>query len=165
MQHSIHLPNARKENLIIKELDDETLVYDRENDQAHCLNSTAARVWQLCNGQRSLTEIAQFLAEQTETKADDRIVWLALDQLQKFNLLDVAAQAPVHLAGLNRRQLVRNVGLAALALPVIMSIAAPTPAQTASQCACVLPNCRPDGCPCAGNVNCVHKCNAGICGP
>lgn len=164
MQQSIR-PKARKEKLIIKEIDNETLVYDLENDQAHCLNSTAARVWQLCDGLISVSEIAQLLDEPTETKADETVVWLALDQLQKFDLLEEALSAPAHLAGLNRRQWVRNVGMAAIALPVIMSIAAPTPAQTASQCACITPNCRPDNCACAGNVNCVHKCNAGVCGP
>jgi hypothetical protein len=167
VEYSIQLPKARKEKLIIKELADETLVYDRENDRAHCLNSTAARVWQHCDGQSSVSEIAESLAKQTETKVDDTIVWLALDQLQKFNLLEEAPTAPEHLARMNRRQLVRKVGLATLALPVIISIASPTPAQTASQCACAPANCRPVGCPCTNPSQCVNhpgsQCSAGIC--
>jgi hypothetical protein len=34
----LHTPTARKDQLIVKELDDETLVYDLERDEAHCLN-------------------------------------------------------------------------------------------------------------------------------
>ncbi len=147
------LPRARKHNLIIKELTDETLVYDRENDQAHCLNSTAARIWQHCDGQSSISEIAQSLGEQTDTKADDTIVWLALDQLKKFNLLATAPAAPAHLAGMSRRQWVRNVGFAAIALPVIVSISAPTADAQAS----LLPVGRCCGNPtqCASN-NCAQ---------
>jgi hypothetical protein len=166
VQHSIQLPKARKEKLIIKDLADETLVYDLENDKAHCLNSTAARVWQQCDGQSSVTEIAQSLAGETERKADDTIVWLALDQLQKFNLLEEAPTRPAHLAGLNRRELVKHVGLAALALPVIMSISSPTLAQVASPCACTPPNCRPIGCPCGNPSDCVNpggNCQGGMC--
>jgi hypothetical protein len=156
VEHSIQLPKARKDKLIIKELADETLVYDLENDQAHCLNSTAARVWQHCDGQRSVTEIAQSLAEQTNTKADETIVWFALDQFGKSNLLESAPTTPPQFGGMNRRQLVRNVGLVALALPVIMSISSPTAAQTASQCACTAPNCLPIGCPCTNPSQCVN---------
>jgi hypothetical protein len=156
-------PRARKDRLIVKDLPDETLVYDLENDKAHCLNNTSALVWRHCDGQSSVSEIAQSLTAHTKTKVDDAVVWLALDQLQKFDLLEEVPAKPAHLAGMNRRQLVRNVGLAALALPVIMSIAAPAPAQTASQCACTTPNCRPIGCPCGNPSDCVNP--GGNCDP
>lgn len=157
MQHSIQLPKARKEKLIIKEVDNETLVYDLENDQAHCLNSTAARVWQLCDGQSSVTEIAQLLVERPETKADETIVWLALDQLHKFNLLEQAFTAPAYFAGMSRRQWVRNVGFAAIALPVIVSIAAPTAQAQGSTC--VNPGGRAPGVACGSpNQCCKNVC-------
>jgi hypothetical protein len=160
------LPKARKAKLIVKELEGETLVYDLDADKAHCLNQTAGHIWRHCDGQTSVTEISQILAEQTKTKANDTIVWLALDQLQKFNLLEEVPARPAHLAGLNRRELVKNVGLAALALPVIMSIASPTLAQAASPCQCIAPNCRPIGCPCSNPSDCVNpggNCQGGIC--
>ena len=52
------LPRARQASLIIKEVDDETLIYDLETDKAHCLNSTASRVWKSCDGRTSVAEIA-----------------------------------------------------------------------------------------------------------
>ena len=36
------LPKARTEQLIVKEVDGEVLVYDLTTDRAHCLNDTAA---------------------------------------------------------------------------------------------------------------------------
>ena len=39
------LPRARKDGLVIKELVNETLVYDLERDEAQCLNQTAPLVW------------------------------------------------------------------------------------------------------------------------
>ncbi len=47
------LPVARHKNLIVKELPDETLIYDLDSDKAHCLNQTAALVWKNCDGTRS----------------------------------------------------------------------------------------------------------------
>ena len=45
------LPRARTSELIVKELPDETLVYDLANDKAHCLNHTAALVWKTAMAQ------------------------------------------------------------------------------------------------------------------
>ncbi|MDQ5844969.1 MAG: PqqD family protein, partial [Acidobacteriota bacterium] len=56
------LPLARQSSLIVKELEDETLVYDQETDQAHCLNETAALVWKNCDGRNSVNEIARLLS-------------------------------------------------------------------------------------------------------
>ena len=118
------LPKARTNKLIIKELADETLVYDLESDKAHCLNQTAARVWKNCDGQRSVAELSALLAEETNAAVPNEVVWLALDQLQKFDLLEAAPSTPFQFAGMNRRELVRRVGLGALALPLIVSISA-----------------------------------------
>ncbi|HAF25007.1 MAG TPA: hypothetical protein DCK93_19230, partial [Blastocatellia bacterium] len=84
------LPLARQESLVIKELPDETLVYDLREDKAHCLNQTAARVWKSCDGQTTVSEIARALGGKINSRSDEDIVWLALDQLQKFKLLEEA---------------------------------------------------------------------------
>jgi len=126
------LPLARQESLVIKELPDETLVYDLREDKAHCLNQTAARVWKSCDGQTTVSEIARALGGKINSRSDEDIVWLALDQLQKFKLLEEAPPKPTHLSGMTRRQAVARMGIAAVALPVIISIVSPTAQAQAS---------------------------------
>lgn len=121
------IPLARKESLVIKELPDETLVYDRERDKAHCLNSTAALVWKNCDGKRTITQLRELLEADAGSPVPVEMVWLALDQLESFQLLDDAPLKHFHLAG-SRRNLVKRIGFAVLALPAIISITAP-PAQ------------------------------------
>ena len=45
-----YLPAARTSGLVVRELAEETLVYDEERHRAHCLNRTAALVWRHCDG-------------------------------------------------------------------------------------------------------------------
>src|SRR5689334_6746520 len=80
-------PRARKDGLIIQALPDETLVYDLERDRAHCLNQTASLIWERCDGQSTTKEIAQLLAKTLNHPIDEKIVWVALDQLDRNHLL------------------------------------------------------------------------------
>ena len=127
------LPVARTESLIVKEVDGETLVYDQKTDKAHCLNETAAQVWKNCDGNKSVNEIASLLGEQLNSNVKDEVVWLALDQLQRFKLLEEAPAKPVVFAGMTRRQMVARLGIAAIAIPSIVSIVSPT-ASAQSSC-------------------------------
>jgi hypothetical protein len=128
-------PKARIDSLIVQEIDDETLVYDRKNGKAHCLNSTAAIVWRHCDGAKSLEEIAILLASESAMPADEDLVWLALDRLQKAKLLDGPLARPARGALISRREVGRRLSLAtgvAIALPVVLSLVAPTAAMAAS---------------------------------
>jgi hypothetical protein len=148
------MPRARKSGLVVKGLNDEVLVYDLERDKAHSLNSSAAFIWKKCNGRRSVSEVAQALSREFKVPADEQTVWLALDQLSKFHLLEAKVTRPAGVPSLSRRQMMRIGAAAAFALPVIVSIVAPTAAnaQTSispSVCnARVQPNC--GGTPCTG---------------
>ena len=148
------MPRARKAGLVVKGLNDEVLVYDLERDKAHSLNSSAAFIWKKCNGRRSVAEVAQALSQEFKVPADEQTVWLALDQLSKFNLLEAKVTRPAGVPNISRRQMMRIGAAAAFALPVIVSIVAPTAAnaQTSispSVCnARLQPNC--GGTPCTG---------------
>ena len=124
------LPSLRAAALIIKDLPDEVLVYDKVSDKAHCLNRSAALVWKHCDGRKTIREIGQALERELNTTIDDRVIWLALDQLGKSDLLQVHRQE--YLGNVSRRQLVRTLGLVAVSIPLITSIVAPVPAQAAS---------------------------------
>ena len=140
MKNADRLPRARTSDLVIRELDDETLVYDTERDKAHCLNRTAALVWEQCDGKTTAREAARSLQSKFSASVDEDIVWLAVKQLERFHLIEPGKKSPV----VSRRTLMLKYAPAALALPVIMSITAPTPAGVSS------PNCGGQGAPCGG---------------
>lgn len=133
MKRAALLPRSRTDNLVIRELDDETLVYDMERDEAHCLNQTAALVWEQCDGKTTAAQAAHSLQGKLDASVDTDLVWLAIKQLQRFHLVESNRKSP----SVSRRDLVLKYAPAALALPVIMSISAPTPAGTTSCIPCV----------------------------
>jgi|SRR5687767_224119 len=145
------LPRARQASLIVKEVDNETLVYDLETDQAHCLNDTAARVWKSCDGKNSIKDIAAQLTSPDQSAVDENVVWLALDQLEKFKLLDESPAKPAMLAGMTRRQMVARLGVAAAALPAIVSLVTPHASAQASP-----PPIPPGGC-CVSPNQCISQ--------
>ena len=150
-------PLARKQRLILKELPDELLVYDLDRNTAHCLNETARAIWNLCDGHSTATEIASKLAKQTGGPVAEDLVWLALDQLDRDQLLADKLVLPAQVARISRRTAVKRIGSAALALPLVYSITAPTAAQTGS--------CLPRGAPCTMDSECCSgNCRGnGLC--
>jgi hypothetical protein len=142
----------------VRELPDEVLVYDLDTHRAVCLNSTAAAVWRLCDGRRTPADIRKALAKTHGGHVPEELVWLALEQLGKDKLLDARVPRPPALEGINRRELMRRVGLTAavVALPAVASIVAPTPAQAAS--------CLPTDSPCNDGAECCSTvCTNGQC--
>lgn len=149
-QVSSHLPLARQQQIIIKQLPDELLVYDLERNRAHSLNESAAAIWKLCDGHTSPGQITKQLEKQTGRKLQEDFVWLALDELSRDHLLVERIEVPANLpllGKMSRREAVRRIGIgAAIALPVIYSITAPTPAQAAT--------CRTSGSACTTSAQC-----------
>ena len=165
MESTAALPRARKDGLVVKDLPNETLVYDLERDEAHCLNQTASLVWKRCDGKTTVTTMASLLQAELDTPVNDDVVWLAIEQLQRFHLVESFDKLPVMAASVSRRNLVLKYAPAALVLPLIMSISAPTAASAATNPACATPPF-PEGCNCTSDSDCISgNCNAGVCGP
>ena len=143
-------PRLRADGLIIQQLPDEILVYDKATDQAHCLNQTAGLVWRACDGQGMPEEIARKLTRQLGAVVSEELVLLALAELEKIDLLEHEPMAPLFVR-LSRRQMVRALGLAVVAVPVVTTITAPTPAQAAT--------CTAPGQPCNPIKLCCTSCN------
>jgi len=150
-------PEARREGLVVQELSDEVLVYDRNRNKAHCLNRTAALVWHHCDGKRSVAEIARAISGTSNVPFDEELVWLGVEQLSQVHLLRESGLAAEYKNGVSRREVMRRIGLtAAVALPVVTSIIAPNASQAA--------NCRPSGQACTASAQCCSGvCNAGTC--
>jgi hypothetical protein len=159
------LPNARKENLVIEELPDEVLVYDLNLHKAHCLNQTAALVWEHCDGQTSIKQMVEILRTEFSFRVDEEMVWLALCQLSSVRPLEEKSIPARGEERLRRREMIRRIGLTAtVGLPFVISIIAPKAIQ-AGTCSCTTPTtCCPTGCPCRLNQQCCFGlCIGGSC--
>jgi hypothetical protein len=129
ISHSDKAVLARQEDLVVQELPDEMMVYDLKRHKAHCLNKTAAFIWHRCDGQTTVTEIARLLGQDAGAPVDEELVWYALDKLGKANLLEGDVGLPVK-DGLSRRRMMQRLGVGAMvAIPMVMSLVAPTAVQ------------------------------------
>jgi hypothetical protein len=162
-------PIARKEGLVIQEMPNEVLVYDTNTNRAHCLNQTAAFIWKSCDGKTTVNEISRLVGAEFGGSVNEDFVWLALDQLNKDNLLQEEINSK--LAGVSRREAIRKIGLASIiALPVVASLAVPNTVLAVSSCAgpvcCGAVNV-PAGCPapiaCSSPCTCSNPGGPGTC--
>ncbi len=158
-------PQTRRSGLLLRELPDELLVYDQERHRAHCLNRTAALVFRHADGSRTLDELALLLGQ----SAGRDLVVQTLAQLDEAGLLEsTSLEAELQPAGIDRRAVVRRMGIAAaILLPAVVSIVAPTPAEAAATC---VTSCsgQPNNTTCdvcGGGTLCptTFTCQGGVC--
>jgi len=144
-------PRARVDCLTRK-FGDELLVYDQQRSVGHCLNPTAAAAWRLSDGRKNPSELARMMTQQLSAPVNESVVLLAIEELSQARLL-VESEKPARRT--SRREAIRAIGIAgAIALPLVTSLVAPTPARAAS--------CRANGQPCLSNAQCCSgKCGTG----
>jgi hypothetical protein len=129
-------PIARRNNIVIKKLDEETLIYDLKINKAICLNMTSARIFHLCNGTRTVSQIAKEMSLSMKTPIGKEFVMLAIEQFSKDHLLENKGETTKFFNRLSRRELIRKVGFgSAVALPLVSSVIAP---QSAAAQSCLL---------------------------
>ena len=129
------LPKARREGLTIRELADETLVYDLERNRAHCLNRTAALVWRHCNGGNTIWRLARILHEELGLPTEETLVQLALEQLSRRNLLRQPLASADDAKRRSRRDALKKMAGVFAAFPVVMTITARAAgAQASNKC-------------------------------
>ena len=117
-------PKPRESHLLVHQIEDELVIYDKSRKQAHRLNTTAAKVWSLLDGRRTTAEIA------AELDVDESVVALSVDDLASAHLLQ-----SVEPLSISRRTALGRVASAAaigFLLPAVTSIAAPFAAQAQS---------------------------------
>jgi len=153
------VPAARREGLLVRELNDETLVYDLHRHKAHCLNSTAALIWKYCDGQTSESDIALIIEGEQNTPVHPDVIRFGLLQLKRTHLLEKQiAQTPD--GEFSRRDLIKRLGAAAaVGLPLVTSVLAPR-AVEASTCGAPGTACSPNG---ANAACCSGSCVLGAC--
>jgi hypothetical protein len=155
-------PLRRTEDLSVKPLEGELLIYDLKADKAHSLNSVAALVYRLADGTLGAAGLAQHVAEQLGVAPAEAnaMTEMALEQLSQRGLLvDIVERARGE-ARMSRRKVLQSLAVAAVAVPVIVSLSAPWPVVHAS-CArqgtsCTLTDC------CQG-LTCVNSGGQLLC--
>jgi len=137
------LPVARKEGLLVEPVGDETVVYDAETKEAHCLSPLTAAVFAHCDGDTTIEELTSVTAERLGEPVEASRVLDALAQLEERELMAVPAKAR---DDLSRRDMLRRSAAAAGGVamaPLITSVVAPN-AIAANSATCANLLC----CPC-----------------
>jgi hypothetical protein len=149
---------VRTEGILTRPVAAELVVYDARTDKAHLLDPVSATVWRACASGRSLGEIAMEVGERFTAAAPEQVVWSALHELAAAGLVDGDPAIPE--GAMTRRELLKRAGLAAVLLPAVTTILAPTPAAAQATGG----PCRPNGNACTGNSQCcTQNCSAGTC--
>jgi len=131
-------PISRRDDLVVQELNGEVLVYDLKTHKALCLNETSALVWNACDGTRDIGELRDYASAKMNSPVTDDLIWLAIDQLKKEDLLVDAPDAKSYFGGMSRREVVKRIGVgSAIAIPIIAGLIAPQAANAATACTCV----------------------------
>lgn len=118
---------------MVQEMPGEVLVYDLSSHSAHCLNETAAFVWNHCDGSTKPAKIAALMSKKWQKQVSEDVVWHALKHLRKANLLTEPQAWQADRMDSSRRAAVRKLALAtAIAVPMVTSIVSPTAAAAAS---------------------------------
>jgi hypothetical protein len=125
-------PQARQDHLTIRVLPDETLIYDGQRHKAHCLNAPAALVWRHCNGKNFVDDLVRLANEELGIVDSTEIVGLALEQLSRRGLLDDTTGVLPTEQRILRREALKRLAIAAVTLPLVMTITTRTAAQTIS---------------------------------
>jgi hypothetical protein len=124
---------ARKTDIVVQEMPEEVLVYDLKSHKAHCLNKSAAFIWEHCDGQTTVADLTKLMLEEFKTPMDESLVWHTLERLGKADLLAEKVSRPSGTIFRSRRALLSKLGTAALlSVPVVMSITSPVAAAAAS---------------------------------
>jgi hypothetical protein len=143
---------ARSEGLLIEQVGDETVVYDLESKEAHCLSALAARVFELCDGRLKLDGIAEAAGIELGRSVTTDEVVAAVEQLEERRLLDTPFLV-MHEGGISRRDAIRR-GVFATALVTTIGVPVATAAATDQI---------PTGCTgCGKNPDCIsgHCCQS-----
>ena len=64
----------RRMGLVARALPDELVLYAPETDRAYLLNQVSAAIWEMCNGQNSLWEIAHEIAARYSAPMEEAAV-------------------------------------------------------------------------------------------
>jgi hypothetical protein len=119
-------------NSLIHQVGDDLVIYDGEQTRCHVLNPAAAAVWECCGTSANIDELTAAVSSAANLPADPEFAYLALEELKNADLLSGEPLIPAKTGGLSRRQVLMGLGVAAVMLPAVKSVVAPTTVMAAS---------------------------------
>jgi hypothetical protein len=130
-----------RERFIIQHVGTETLLYDEIRHKAFCLNQVSGLIWKLAEKPRTLKQLAEAASSELQHPVSEDIVRFALADLDRDGLLEPRAESHDLMAP-SRREMVKKLGVgAALMMPLVTSVFAPTPAFASTpHGGCLLPD-------------------------
>jgi len=154
-------PLSKRFDIVVQELPQEILIYDLQRNKAFALNELSALVWQLCDGTRTVLDIAENLTFRLNQLVSEDLVWFALEQLKKDELIENYPVVPFE--GLTRREIMMRVGFSSMVgLPFVWSVAAPQTIH--AQSGCIPPSSGGGlGCACTANSQCPGTSTTRCC--
>jgi hypothetical protein len=149
------LPRGIRDRRLAYEVGGETLVYDLDSHKAFCLGPAAARLWEWCDGQTGVSELAERLRSAYGAAFTDGVVEAAVSRLARAGLVGDASHAGRTDVATRRACLRRLALIGGLA---VAAVSVPAPSQAAS---CLSrSDCRRSGGPPCSGLPC---CGGGRC--
>jgi hypothetical protein len=130
-------PRVRHSNLWAEELNEQYVIYDTHNQTVHGLNRTMSWLWSHCDGSRTLDDLIAAMQRDTGDDNAHSLITVGLKQLAEANLLEpesVDLNAVMAEPSTVGRRAAVAAGLS-IAVPMMTSIIAPTPASAKSESA------------------------------
>ena len=75
-------PPTPSKDVSLQRVGDEAILHDRRNGRAHVINESAARIWDLCDGQHTLDQIAFNLVDKNDPATLEYLIRDYLDHLR-----------------------------------------------------------------------------------
>lgn len=153
------IPERRGEDLIVRKVDDELLIYDRKAHQGFCFNQTMCAIWAQLDGKSTISEVLARLKNMGIEEIDESAVLRACDSLQACDLLVCPNEKDRSLELARRSLLKRAIGLNVVAIaPSFTTFTIPSAYAQAS--------CVPKFGACNSDSECCPNCictGAGFC--
>lgn len=121
-------PLARAEGLLVETIGDETVVYDLESKEAHCLKGLAAVAFAQADGINDLADIAELAGYRLSRPVTADEVGDSLAQLEEHGLVQAAPADRGN--GLSRREALRTFAAAGAGTVLITTVTAPLAAAS-----------------------------------
>lgn len=169
-------PKFRTNEIVMQEVDEETLVYDLVSNKAHKLSETLTIIWKHCDRETSVIDLSNILSDKLKMKINEDFIILAISELEKAELFSKSLNFDHE--KISRRKILCKYELPTILMPLVVSIVAPQISQVADfSGACSSPAqccngrcgfdqfgniacCPPVNSPCTTTLDC---CEGGIC--